>query len=378
MSRIIITQPALPHYRRALFSRLADLVGPGFAVYAGRSQEMGVLESEQGQAAWEHELGPVRSLVPGIGWQAGVLTLPIAKGDVLIVCGEPRVLSSLILLIKARWTGARTFWWGHYWSAISKPWRAALRLIIMRLLADAIIFYTDLEVMQYRARQGRYGSQPVYALNNGIETSEIKKRRTAFSLPGRPVDLLFIGRITKKARLDLLLAALAQRECATTTLGIIGDGPMRPALRRQALELGVSRRITWHAGSVNEADIAQVANRYKVFVYPGSVGLSLIHGLAYGLPAIVHDDYREQYPEIAALRPGENGVVFRKGDARDLARKIATLLTDEMNLERMSLAAVATTEQSFNVADMAERFMQAINSVDADLMSPPQRWYYKE
>jgi hypothetical protein len=37
-----------------------------------------------------------------------------------------------VLLLKARLSGAATIWWGRYWSATSRPWRAPLRMLLMR------------------------------------------------------------------------------------------------------------------------------------------------------------------------------------------------------------------------------------------------------
>jgi glycosyltransferase involved in cell wall biosynthesis len=205
----------------------------------------------------------------------------------------------------------------------------------------------------------------VYGLNNGIKTEEIMQLRVAYEPAKRPRDLLFIGRMTAKAELGLLLEALAHPDCGQTTLDVIGDGPTLGKLQCRAHELGVADRIAWHGGTINEAHIAKIANRCKLFVYPGSVGLSLIHGLAYGLPAIVHDDRWTQMPEIAALEPDKNGMTFKKGSAADLAGKISGLVLTGAELERMSAAAVATTNDSFNTRDMAERFCTAIKDVQA-------------
>ncbi len=363
MPRVIIVQPALPVYRYALFSRMAERLGPGFAVYASSSEDLGELEVEQSKFAWCHQLGVMLPLLPGLQWQSGALSVPVSKGDVLIVCGAPRCLSTLVLLIKAKCKGVRTFWWGHYWSSTSKPWRAALRLLLMRL-ADATIFYTDLEISEYRSHQKRQCERYVYALNNGIETVEIRRLRTAYSLTMRPRDILFIGRLTKKAEFGLLLEALVRCEGAAVTLDVIGDGPGASNLQRQAVALDISERIIWHGAMIDEPHIAEVANRCKLFVYPGSVGLSLIHGFAYGLPAIVHDDRWRHGPEIAALQPGQNGLTFRKGDVGDLAHVISLLLNGKADLQRMSPAAIATTEQSFNAADMAARFVKAIENAE--------------
>jgi len=360
--RLTIIQPALPAYRLGLFQRLADHFGPRFSVYASPAEDLGVLTAYTSRPAWQRELGPMRPLLPGLEWQSGALSVPVDAGDVLVVCGAPRTLSTLAVLVKGRIRGARTLWWGHYWSSTSRPWRAALRFALMRL-AHAVVFYTDQEVADYRTGSGKGVSKPVAGLNNGIETEEIVRLRRTYDPSNRPRDLLFIGRLTPKAELHLLLAALARRECAGVTLDVIGDGPARNALEKQARASDLGDRVAWHGGMVDETCIAAVANGCKAFVYSGSVGLSLIHGLAYGLPAIVHDDRWAHMPEIAALEVEKNGSTFPRGDVGALAKVIACILSDSEKLEQMSAAATETTTRTFNTEDMARRFCAAIKAL---------------
>lgn len=366
--RIIVLQPAAPTYRRGLFALLAERLGNRFSVYASQLEELGALEAKHDRPAWQTDLGPIRPLVRGLEWQTGALSIPVSTDDVLVVSGEPRKLSTLILILKARLMGAHTIWWGHYWSATSKRWRAGIRFALMRL-TDVIMFYTDQEVAEYCAQRKKKMRKPVLSLNNGIDTKDIKKLRAPYTPADRPRDLFFIGRITAKAEIALLLQALVRSDCEHVVLDVIGDGPGLPELRQQAANLGLADRIAWHGAIVDEAHIAKIANRCKLFVFPGSVGLSLIHGFAYGLPAIVHDDRWKHMPEIAALQPGGNGITFHRGDVASLAKAIANLLESGAELERMSAVAVATTETSFNTDDMAKRFLSAIAIVAGHIES---------
>jgi glycosyltransferase involved in cell wall biosynthesis len=361
--KIVVIQPAVPTYRLGFFGRLAERFGPSFSVYASPGK-LGVLTERASHFPWERVLGPMRPLLPGLEWQMGTLSIPIARGDIVVVSGAPRCLSNIALLLKAKWKGARTVWWGHYWSSTSRPWRAGLRMILMRL-ADAILFYTDREVEEYLNTRKR-NRKPIAALNNGIETDEIVRLREPYDPVRRPCDLLLISRLTQKAEIGLLLEALATSTHAGVTLAVIGGGEEERFLRQRAAELGLADRIEWHGGTTDEPRVAAIANRCKLFVYPGSVGLSLIHAFAYGLPAIVHDDRWRQGPEIAALRAGENGAAFKEGDAESLAQTIRTLLDDPPGMKRMSAEAAALTSKTFNAKDMADRFCELIRAWHRD------------
>jgi glycosyltransferase involved in cell wall biosynthesis len=356
--RVLVFQPALPSYRLGFFDRVSSALGSRFTVFYSPAG-LGVLTDRGVQPAWSFALGPMLRPAPGVEWQVGALRQPIRRGDTVVVSGAPRGLTNLLLLLKARLVGARTLWWGQYWSSTSHPLRFAVRMMLMRL-AHAVIFYTDDEVAAYRAGPGRSDRRPLFALNNGIDVEPIAARRAPYRASKRGWEILFLGRLTEKAEVHLLIQALAQPELADVVLHVLGDGEMREALEREARALGVDDRIIWHGGSTDEDRIAAVANRCRLFVYPGGVGLSLIHAMAYGLPAVVHDDRRRHMPEIAAFLDGVTGRSFVREDARDLARCLAILLTDAPLLERFSKQGVEVTATRFNTVMMAERFADAL------------------
>jgi hypothetical protein len=65
-------------------------------------------------------------------------------------------------------------------------------------------------------------------------------------------------------------------------------------------------------------------------------------------------------PEIEALVPGINGLLFNSNDPKDLAASIVTLVNDPARLEQMSQAAEATVSKGYGVQDMVESFKTAI------------------
>ncbi|MDB5569820.1 MAG: hypothetical protein JWN93_1003 [Hyphomicrobiales bacterium] len=362
--RVFFVQPAVPAYRTAFFSRVAELAGSQVRVYASASAEFGSGADAGGDVEWRRQLGPYRKIAPGLYWQDGALSIPMARGDVVVVSGAPRCLSNVALLLKARAVGARTVWWGHYWSSTSKRSNAALRFLLM-LAADAILFYTDEEAGHYAKHWWRRKRQPVFALNNGVDVRPIAALRAPYDPQARPRDVLFVGRLTRKAEAHLLLEALAHPSCGGVTLDVVGDGEQAQALALRAHALGLADRVAWHGASVDEATVAAAANRCKMFVYPGAVGLSLVHAMAYGLPAIVHDDRWGHMPEIAAHAPGVTGLTFARGDARALAACVRGALEAHDERMAMSAASLALTARTFNTEDMAHRFCAMLGELAA-------------
>jgi glycosyltransferase involved in cell wall biosynthesis len=360
-ARVTIIQPAVPHYRLDFFDRLADHFGARFTVYTSPT-DMGVLTTRAAAPRWERLLGATLRFRTGIEWQCGILSVPVHRGDTVVVSGAPRGLGNLITILRARILGARVVWWGHYLSPTTRPWRHTLRSLLMRR-AHGLLFYTDAEVLSYRATtSGRRDRRIIAALNNGLNLDPIKAHRLPYRAADRAPALLFVGRLTEKSRLDLAVRALAHG--SGVALHIVGDGPDKDTLLQLANKLGVSSQIIWHPATTNEATIADIANQCRMFLYPGNVGLSVIHGMAYGLPAILHNDPSHHMPEIAAFKAGKNGVTFELGDARSLWKAISDSITRTDRLDEMSQAAIEMVTNDYNTARMAERFIAVIDDID--------------
>lgn len=360
-SKIIIIQPAVPKYRLNYFNRLSEYYGNIFSVYAA-NEDLGALTAKRPTQIWEKHTGPILKILPGLEWQVGMLSIEITKSDIVVICGAPRCLTNIIFLLKARFLGAKTVWWGHFWSASSKRWRFILRTMIMRL-SNFLLFYTDKEVEEYLTLVGSR-QQPAFALNNGISTEDIQKNRVIYNAKIRGRRLLFIGRITAKSELDVLINALANSKLKDVILDVIGDGQLIENFQSLARKLGVENSIKWHGAITEEVSIAKIANQCSIFVYPGGVGLSLIHAMAYGLPAILHSDRYKHMPEIAAFKDGVTGLSFHHNDPTSLAETIDETLQDCTRLEIWSSASIEVVERSFNTKMMSQRFIDMINKID--------------
>lgn len=228
----------------------------------------------------------------------------------------------------------------------------------MRLsrLANALLFYTDAEVERFHT-DGWSHTGVVGALNNGVDVTEIQRWRTPFDSAARGRNLLFIGRVTEKSQLHLAIEALRSPLLKATHLHIIGSGSEEAALQLQARALGVSDRLSWHGPITDERKISEIANLCSAFVYPGSVGLSLIHGMAYGLPCVVHDNPLRHMPEISAFEDGKSGAAMSENDSASVARVVHSLLENPSEANAMSMYNRKKVDHSYNTKVMADRFI---------------------
>jgi glycosyltransferase involved in cell wall biosynthesis len=377
MIKVLIQQPVIPAYRVAVFSALADRADLACEVHASM-QAPGCPDTCSDEFAFAFHAHPCRTLWNGAAfWQAG-LGIPshFGPGDVLVASGNPRFLSTLRLILQAKRRRLGIVWWGHGWSASSKPLRASPRRVLMRLLADAWLLYTQQEVERYEALG--FASNRLFAANNTIDCSPMDAaiglwegpRGEEFRVRERIEKnrmLLFCGRLTEKPGLGKALEALALLLARDSryTLVVIGDGPERAGLERVAQQLGIGDRVRWLGALYDEGELAPWFLSAACFVYPGAIGLSLLHAFAYGLPVVTHDDAATQCPEFAALRDGHNGRTYRHGSVENLAQAIQSLTERPDLRDEMGRHARETMRRNYSIERMVESFHRAIRGASS-------------
>lgn len=373
--RVFVQQPAIPHYRISFFDQLQRLLGGRLLVMASESDGAGTDSARVTRSFFDLDHRNVRLFGGVLLWQCGLgLSKDVRPGDVVVVSANPRYISSCVLALVARVRGAGLVFWGHGWSPTSRSWRAWLRRRMWEV-GDCVLVYTDDEAREI-APHLRPGIRIVGA-QNAIDQAPIKaaigkwprerllRHHEEQGLIGRKI-VVFSGRLRTKPATDLhvLLEAMTilVKGDSSYLAVVIGDGADRSRLERFVLENGLEGHVRWLGKVLEEDDIAPWFLSAGCFVYPGSIGLSILHAMGYGLPVITHADRKEQNPEIAALRPGVNGYVFPRGDAHALADRIKAVFADACVQAEMSREAVRTVESEFTLEAMADRFVQAVEA----------------
>lgn len=151
---------------------------------------------------------------------------------------------------------------------------------------------------------------------------EVEDRGPAPVAGNRPV--LFVGRLSREKGAALLAEAAAQAGCPVR---FVGDGDEAAAVRR----LNPDAEL---AGWLPPDAVLEEVQRARALVVPSlwyeTFGLAAYEALANGVPIIVSDNCAA----AEAVLPGENGFLFRSGDAADLARCLR-LLSHDAEVERM-------------------------------------------
>ena len=103
----------------------------------------------------------------------------------------------------------------------------------------------------------------------------------------------------------------------------IGNGTELDALKSLAEELNLSKNVWFYGACYNENLLGEMIYNADLCVAPGNIGLTAMHSLVFGTPAITHNDFTHQMPEYEAIHDGVTGTFFECGSIISLAEGIA-------------------------------------------------------
>jgi len=218
-----------------------------------------------------------------------------------------------------------------------------------------------------------FPANKLFATNNALDQEPIKEATAAWgkerlkefrereNIAGKQV-LLFCGRRTNSVSLEDVFIALAQlrRTNDRYLFVIIGPDDSDGILGEKAKRLGVDDCIRWLGPMYDQHELAPWFLSARCFVFPGAIGLSLIHAFSYGLPVIVPDCMH--CPEIAALCDGENGFFYKNNDVDDLTHKISAFIENPELQYKLSAEALRSVERNYSMDNMVYRYVAAIKA----------------
>ncbi len=193
--------------------------------------------------------------------------------------------------------------------------------------------------------------------------------RAELGLTGKRV-LGFLGSFYAYEGLDLLLRALPAilREAPDVAVLLTGGGPQDDNLKRLAAELGLQAHVKF-TGRVPHAQVQRYYSLVDVLVYPRHsmrltdlvTPLKPLEAMAQGLLLVASDvgGHKE------LIRDGETGMLFRAGDADDLARSVLRMLAMAERWPQMREAGRRYVETERNWTVSVARYANVYGALGA-------------
>ncbi len=138
-------------------------------------------------------------------------------------------------------------------------------------------------------------------------------------------SFLFVGRYTEKSDLKLLLeAALKFDDLFLHIVGVsANDIPSKYHIPN----------IMFHGNITHLEKVAEIASQCAYFVYPGDVGLSIVHAIKMGLIPIVHSNLDAHMPECRAVAEMFPVIYFQHNDSLSLSNILSLLKEQKISKE---------------------------------------------
>ncbi len=176
--------------------------------------------------------------------------------------------------------------------------------------------------------------------------------------------IVTVGRLSPEKGHPTLLAAIRRMRVAAgidVGLDVVGDGPYRERLQRQATELGIAEHVTFHGELPPESVVEHLreADAFCLPSYSEGLPVSIMESMAVGVPVVA--THIAGIPELAV--DGETAMTVAPGNAEELASALTSVVTDRELRVRLVRNARAAVEMRHslerNVRELIVLFTEA-------------------
>lgn len=299
-----------------------------------------------------------RRLSGGWYWQPGVISKLKQGYTHYILLGETRALSTWMFCLLARlfYPKKKVYFWSHGWYGKETLMEKLIKKLLFHLPNGGIFLYGNY-ARNLMIKEG-FSSDKLFVIHNSLaydKQLEIRKHlshsdiyRNHFKNDNN--NLIFIGRLTKVKRIDILIDAvdLLKKQGHEYNLTLVGDGTEMETLQNKVHAQGLQENVWFYGACYDEKENATLIYNADLCVSPGNVGLTAMHVMMFGCPVITHDNFPYQMPEFEAIQRNITGDFFKQGDTVSLASTIDKwFATNISNRERIRQASYNEIDTSW-------------------------------
>lgn len=251
-----------------------------------------------------------------------------SKAQNFLMMGHSRNLSTTMMMVVKNlfFRQKKTYLWTHGWygkeSCFERLWKKFLMW-----QADGIFMYGNY-ARDIAVKNGINPSK-IHVIHNSLnyyQQLELRNEITPSDVYSshfgndNPV-IVMIGRINLRKKLGMLIQAVSdlKQKGEFYNIVLIGDGEDKAKLQQQVVDYGLSDQVWFYGPCYDDKTNAELLYNADMCVVPGDIGLTAIHALMFGCPAMSHDYYPSQGPEFEAIQEGKTGCFFKHEDVVSLA-----------------------------------------------------------
>lgn len=339
MHKICLFDVTASHYRSEIFKSMDNTFDIDF--YFGNMMPSIKTMDVHVLSGYKETLN-VKKVGP-LFWYDKMLSIVIKEYDTIIFDGDYRCLSTWIALLLCKCLNKRAYIWTHGFYGKERGLKSLIKFLFVRLCTGCLI-YGDYAKM-IMVNDYKIPKTKLYVVHNSLDyTTQSKIRRTlkhstiySDHFNNNYPTIIFIGRLTAVKKLEMIICAqkLLKEKGIDINVVIVGEGPQRESLVELVDKYCLKDMVWFFGASYDENVNAELLYNADICVSPGNIGLTAIHSLTYGTPAITHDYWSEQMPEFEAIKKGKTGDFFEYGSVNSLANVIENWLLKHQSREEV-------------------------------------------
>lgn len=210
-----------------------------------------------------------------------------------------------------------------------------------------------------------FPSEKLVVHYTGIDVERLPARNAA----GEDGLIVHVGRLVEVKGTKFLIRSMARIKAAhpNARLIVIGDGPLKYGLAKEATALGLGTSIRFLGALPNEETLSWI-RKAAVLVVPS---VTIANGYAEALGMVNLEASCQGVPVVAsasggipeAIRDGETGFLVPERDIVGLAERISSLLRDAHLRFRMGSSGRQYMERKFDIRQQSECLERLYDSV---------------
>ena len=263
-------------------------------------------------------------------YQTKVLSL-LRKYDVFLMIGETHSITTwMFMFLSKLFPKKRVYFWCHGWYGTETKVETFLKHILDKMPAGLFVYGNYAKLLMIK--EG-FDESKLNVIHNSLAYSkQLEIRRHLVLNPlykdyfGNEEDpvLMFVGRLDPVKKLDMILTAMSicKQRGQNYNLILIGGGQEVEKLKVLTEELSLTDRVWFYGPCYDECVLGNLIYNSDICIAPGNIGLTAMHCMVFGTPAITHNCFKWQMPEFEAIKDGKTGTFFAMDDVQSLSDSI--------------------------------------------------------
>jgi len=262
-------------------------------------------------------------------YQTKILSL-LRKYDVFLMIGETHSITTWLFMFMSRlYKNKRIYFWCHGWYGKETKVEGILKHVLDKMPSGLFVYG---EYAKKLMISEGFDENKLHVIHNSLSYSkqlEVRKhlqRTDVYTnhFHNKNKNLIFIGRLDPVKKLDMILRAMKESEDRSYKYNItfIGGGQDQQRLEVLTKELGLIESVWFYGPCYDEKILGDLIYNADLCVAPGNIGLTAMHSLVFGTPAMTHNCFKWQMPEFEAIKPGITGNFFEMDNVKSLSTAI--------------------------------------------------------